>query len=666
MAAFQKVLKVGIELSVAGNALGAVNTLAKALSGLNNNILTANGNLSKLVQGAAGGALAAAGLGLMKGAWAMANAAEKLAEARYNLMAAGASKGQTDAATGQGWRSALAIPGTSVNAAVDMQTFLRGRFGDMNEASNPRILNPMLSAVRLLQHIPGKERTQEEALHDLEQHISVIEQAGWAAEMRGGKATGKIDPNRLSYFVNRAVAAEQFSSGKLDGGAMAQAIGTGGAAFRRMSDKGFLDAIPIMMETGGNRFGTMLATSTQNLFAGQMQRAELALLSSGSNPLINMSHVVGVATGIGHGSSGGRRTQGSADYGDDYSSSARFGHRRARRSSGGAGDIPKTFRFETGALKDEDLFQANKFMWTQNDLIPWLKSKTGGSDDANTWMDYVQRTKMPRNASKFFMDLLTGWQQGTVMRASGLVGDTSLQFQSDEMGRPVLDKNGNKVVNKNYRSLGKRMGILNDTSVSAQRENLGEAWGNLKQSLGQSVIVIGFLKALTAGINGLAGFFVKHPNIGKTLVYAGAGLGVIFAALGGALVVGAVAGLASFVLAMTPLTVSVGAIAGLIVGATVAFVGLVGVLVKLPDILHGIADWFHGIFNHGAPQPTAPPAPPPPTTLHATIPVHVGAKQIANHVATVQARALSRPPVAAPGHNSSMSYAPAGVTLPQR
>jgi hypothetical protein len=665
-----KVFKILVDITAGGNAVGVINGLMKSLNGLNVKILDTQGKLTALGKvGVAAGAFAGAGIAL-KALDGLVHAQDELIRQQITLAGGGSSPLDVAKATQQAWMVTKSVQGTLVSDNLKAIGDLRALFGSFEhiyeKGSDKRtVLEDTMRNIISLKVLRGG--STEDAENDLHEGNRAIEMMGvsYKKDARGNflkdaNGDNEFDAHGFLARQNLNRAIEFATRGRVDGEQLRQFASTGKTAAGNLSEEGFKNMVGLIGAQGGGVTGTQLATLNMGLISGQLNRVTATSLRDMG--LLDMSKVHGIATGIGHGSAGGRY-RGSAAFGDDYSSGV--AHGRHRRSGGGAGDFPKQFKFEDGAISGESQLKSDPVSWVKNVLLPKLAAK--GITDTDSEISWVQHAKFNRNASAVIAEIIRNMAVIKKERANVDAADKKDPYQDAQ-----------------------------DKSAKVNMDNLKVAWHNMITSLAVNAVpvIIPALKWLTGALDNVGSFFRAHPLIGRTigivLMQVAAGLTAFGVIVGGA----AVLAVAAFV--GLPLAIVAGVAAAVVVfdvlllkwrdiwGGITKLAGWIGtgvvglwdkVKTAIPDafskIGSAISDELHklpsqiwnGITHLGqGDHPAAAPIPPS-STVHVTVnhESKIDGKTVAKETVKTIVKAANRPQTGGNVHTNRQGFTPSAV-----
>jgi hypothetical protein len=266
--------KIGVSIAMSSNAAAVLGVIQRDLFGLSKttNLLTGQLNMMKVAAYGAMGAMA--GGAVLLGMAKLVEHGKEFVHQQALMKAAALGLRDIQNATGDAWKIAGSVQGSTATDNLKMIADLRNVLGSMDHA---RIVAPEFAKIAtVLESVTGKPG--EASAYDFARFL----------ELRGALVdpkTHEISTERLLSQSRLAQAVIVGTRGRVGPKDLLMFQQQARAAGAMLDDEGLLNTVPFIQAAGGFRSGTMMAAIVQQLVGGVMtQRSSNWLIEQGVLP----------------------------------------------------------------------------------------------------------------------------------------------------------------------------------------------------------------------------------------------------------------------------------------------------------------------------------------------------------------------------------------------
>jgi hypothetical protein len=255
------IAKIGVEMSLTGNALGMVNILSRRFLGLNKNISATQMSLTKVKAALGGLAAVGIGVGIGKGLYDLAKSAGDVVDAQTKMLQIGISHRNVAQETAIAYKN-IGIAGATVAGNISNLATLRAVLGGKN-AQDFSAANAALPAYTQAQYALSSRGVDP---GQLDQFVKALDIMG------AFNTNGEIDPAKFGPALKMAVSAVLTTNGLLTGKAFYQAVRLSGPAASAMGEKGYLQNMVEVLLALGGRGARGLEYGATTFLGGQVSK----------------------------------------------------------------------------------------------------------------------------------------------------------------------------------------------------------------------------------------------------------------------------------------------------------------------------------------------------------------------------------------------------------
>jgi hypothetical protein len=266
--------KIGVSIAMSSNAAAVLGVIQRDLFGLSKttNLLTGQLNMMKVAAYGAMGAMA--GGAVLLGMAKLVEHGKEFVHQQALMKAAALDLRDIQNATGESWKIAGAVKGSTATGNIEMLADLRMVLGDMDKAI--QVGTEMAKIATVIKSVTGKN--SDLAAYEF---IRFLELKGALVDPK----THEISTERLMSQSRLAQAVTIGTRGRTGPRELLNFQQQARAAGAMLDDEGLLNAVPLMQAAGGFRSGTMMAALVQQLVGGVMtQRSANWLVEMGVLP----------------------------------------------------------------------------------------------------------------------------------------------------------------------------------------------------------------------------------------------------------------------------------------------------------------------------------------------------------------------------------------------